>query len=365
MMSRSESLLIGIEKGRKSRRFLFLAFAFILSSSCASSYKVIKSPLDQNSQKFLDLIRYIITPQEEKIFREMPPEDRHEFVADFWRRRDPDPETQENEFRSQYYSRLAVADKAFRAGIPGWMTDRGRIYILLGPPTDVIKKSMGEATREFSKNRRELSSDLLQDGTLTERPTEIWIYNHYPDYFTGPLRLVFVDYESNGDYKLTTDVEVKPFSMMTYIQSDPNLLKYQWIGEIVKDESRQAILPFLDYSKSIGKPEKSGGGNYSLACLFEIPFRGIAYGKENTQFYYDLELSIEVQNIELKGTYTEKKQIRENLSLEKLRSCIKEGSLLTESLTVPLEKGTNMIYFSLLDKIQQKRLRKLETIEIE
>ena len=49
------------------------------------------SPLDQNSQKFLDFIRYIVTPQEEKIFREMPPEDRHEFVIDFWKRRDPDP----------------------------------------------------------------------------------------------------------------------------------------------------------------------------------------------------------------------------------------------------------------------------------
>ncbi|MDH7513757.1 MAG: GWxTD domain-containing protein [Clostridiales bacterium] len=363
-MTCSEQNLIGNEKGRKSSRFIFLAFILILYSSCASSYKIIKLPLDQNSQKFLDFIRYIVTPQEEKIFREMPPEDRHEFITDFWKRRDPIPETEENEFRSQYYARLAVADKAFRAGIPGWMTDRGRIYILLGPPTDVIKKSMGEATREFSRDRRELSSDLLQDGTITERPTEIWVYNHYPDYFAGPLRLVFVDYESNGDYKLTTDVEVKPFSMMTYIQSDPNLLKYQWIGEIVKDESLPQILPFLDYSKSIGKLEKSREGNTSLPCFFDIPFRSITYGETDNQLTYDLELSVEVRNVEFKGTYTEKKEIREGLSLERLASSIKEGSSLTESLTVPLEKGTNTIYFSLFDKTQQKRLRKLEIIKI-
>ncbi|GAH84100.1 unnamed protein product, partial [marine sediment metagenome] len=97
----------------------------------------------------MDIIRYIITPQEERIFREMPPEDRGEFIMDFWARRDSDPSTPENEFRSQYYTRLAVADKAFRAGIPGWMTDKGRIYILLGPPTDVIKKTMGEKSIEF------------------------------------------------------------------------------------------------------------------------------------------------------------------------------------------------------------------------
>lgn len=115
------------------------------------------------------------------------------------------------------------------------MTNRGRIYILLGPPTDVIKKGMEDSSTEFDKGKRELSSNLLEEGTLTERPTEIWVYSQYPDYFSGPLRLVFVDYESNGDYKLTTDVEVKPFSVMSYHQSDPDMIKYQLTGEIEKD----------------------------------------------------------------------------------------------------------------------------------
>jgi len=131
----------------------------------------------------------------------MPPEDRHEFVIDFWKRRNPNPDTEVNVFRNQYYTRLAVADKAFRTGIPGWMTDRGRIYILLGPPTDVIRKSMGEATVEFSKGRRELSQDLLEEGTRTERPTEIWIYNQYPDYFSGPLRLL-IEQAATGESPL-------------------------------------------------------------------------------------------------------------------------------------------------------------------
>ncbi len=294
----------------------------------------------------------------------MPPEDRHEFVSDFWKRRDPSPDTEVNEFRNQYYARLATADKAFRTGIPGWMTDRGRIYILLGPPTDVIRKSMGEATVELSKKRRELSQDLLEEGTRTERPTEIWIYNQYPDYFSGPLRLVFVDYESNGDYKLTTDVEVKPFSMMSYIQSDSNPIKYQRIGEIEQDESMPQILPFLDYSKSVGKIEKDKNGNYTTTCFFEIPFRAISFEQKNDDFFYDLVLSIESNNMEQGGTFGAKKEIRENLSLENIKKNIKEGHILREYMMIPLEKGTNRIYFSLHDNIQQKRLRKLDVIKI-
>ncbi len=93
------------------------------------------------------------------------------------------------------------------------MTDRGRIYILLGPPMDVIKKAMGEKSKEFSRDQRQLSTNLLEEGTFTEKPTDIWIYNQYPDYFAGPLHLTFVDYDGTGNYRLTTDVEVKPFSM--------------------------------------------------------------------------------------------------------------------------------------------------------
>jgi len=294
----------------------------------------------------------------------MPPEDRGEFLTGFWERRDPVPETKVNEFRQQYYTRLAIADKAFKAGIPGWMTDRGRIYILLGPPTDIIRKSMGDATVEPKKGVRELSADLLEEGTRTERPTEIWIYNQYPDYFSGPLRLVFVDYESDRDYKLTTDVEVKPFSMMTYIQSDPDMIKYQWIGELEKDESSPRMLPFLDYVKGLGKIEKDKKENYSVDCLFEIPLGNIRFREENGRYEYHIDLGIKVENVESKGSYHEKKEIRESLSLENLRKNIKEGYSLREKIKIPLERGTNKIYFSLRDNIQQKRLRKLDIIKI-
>jgi GWxTD domain-containing protein len=338
--------------------------ALLLHSACASHYKILKPPVDSNSQKFLDIIRYIITLQEERIFRAMPPEDRGEFIMDFWARRDPDPSTPENEFRSQYYTRLAVADKAFRAGIPGWMTDKGRIYILLGPPTDVIKKTMGEKSTEFSRDQRQLSTNLLEEGTFTEKPTDIWIYNQYPDYFAGPLRLTFVDYESTGNYKLTTDVEVKPFSMMSPLQSDPDMVKYQWIGEIEGSESLPAILPFLDYSKSLGAIQKNKEGAYTVECAFDIPYRAIRYQKKDDGWDYHLELSIEVKFVGEKSSYRENKEIRKHLSSENLKKNISEKYTIMQSFFVPLNIGKNEIYFSVRDNILQKRLRKLDIVEI-
>ncbi len=338
--------------------------ALLLHSACASHYKILKPPVDSNSQKFLDIIRYIITPQEERIFREMPPEDRGEFIMDFWARRDSDPSTPENEFRSQYYKRLAVADKAFRAGIPGWMTDKGRIYILLGPPTDVIKKTMGDKSTEFSRDQRQLSTNLLEEGTFTEKPTDIWIYNQYPDYFAGPLRLTFVDYESTGNYKLTTDVEVKPFSMMSPLQSDPDMVKYQWIGEIEGSESLPAILPFLDYSKSLGAIQKNKDGTYTVECTFDIPCRAIRYQKKDDGWYYHLELSIEVKFVEEKSSYRENKEIKKHISSENLKRNISGRYTIMQSFFVPLNIGKNEIYFSVRDNIQQKRLRKLDIVEI-
>ena len=343
--------------------FFFLALLLCFFLNCAS-YEIVEAPVDQNSEKFLDLIRYIVTPQEEKIFREMPPEDRHEFVAEFWKRRDPDLETADNEFRDIYYTRIARANKAFAKGIPGWMTDRGRIYVLLGPPTDVIKKSMGDATLDLQKGLRELSTDMLEQGTRTERPTEIWVYNQYPDYFSGPLRLVFVDYYSTGDYKLNTDVSVRPFNMMTHIMSDPDMIQYQKIGEIEGDESSPRILPFLDYSKALGQLEKDKNGNYTVECFFEVPLGTLQFLKDNGGYVYDIELSIKVENIEIKSSYEQKKEIKQTLPLEELRTSLKERYLINDVIDIPLEKGENNIYFTLRDNIRKRRLRKLETIII-
>ena len=81
---------------------------------------------------------YVITPAERAAFLALKTnEERENFIKWFWDRRDPDHDTEENEFREQYYERIAYANEHFASGVPGWKTDRGRIYITWGKPDSV------------------------------------------------------------------------------------------------------------------------------------------------------------------------------------------------------------------------------------
>src|SRR5262252_7606659 len=78
-------------------------------------------------------VRWIITDEERKIFDSLKTDDeREQFIEGFWYRRDPDPDTDVNEYREEYYQRIAYANEHYTSGIPGWKTDRGRIYIMFG-----------------------------------------------------------------------------------------------------------------------------------------------------------------------------------------------------------------------------------------
>ncbi|MGH9818869.1 MAG: GWxTD domain-containing protein, partial [Pyrinomonadaceae bacterium] len=91
-------------------------------------------------------VAYIITKDEKKAFYALTTDDEREnFIENFWRRRDPDPDTEENEYRDQYYERIAYANEHFTSGIPGWKTDRGRIYITWGKPDEIESHPSGGA----------------------------------------------------------------------------------------------------------------------------------------------------------------------------------------------------------------------------
>src|ERR1700722_10739384 len=89
-------------------------------------------------------VAYIITDEERKAFRRLSTDDEREnFIEAFWLRRDPTPDTEENEFKEEHYRRIAYANDHFPSGIPGWKTDRGRIYIVYGPPDEIDDHSSG------------------------------------------------------------------------------------------------------------------------------------------------------------------------------------------------------------------------------
>jgi GWxTD domain-containing protein len=115
-----------------------IIIAVVILMSCGFSGKV---ALDPASKDFYETARLIITKQEKDIFNHLPDqESRKEFIRNFWEKRDPDPDTEENEFKEEFFRRIDYANLRFREGIPGWKTDRGRIYIYLGPPDKVDQR---------------------------------------------------------------------------------------------------------------------------------------------------------------------------------------------------------------------------------
>jgi GWxTD domain-containing protein len=114
----------------------FLLFIFCLGLlGCGMEEKVI---LDPGSQDFYETARLIMTKMEKDIFNHLPDQkSREEFIQEFWKKRDLDPFTEENQFKEEFFRRIEYANTHFIEGIPGWKTDRGRIYIYLGHPDNV------------------------------------------------------------------------------------------------------------------------------------------------------------------------------------------------------------------------------------
>jgi GWxTD domain-containing protein len=145
-------------------------------------------------------VRYIITPEEKKAFKILKTdEERENFIENFWRRRDPNPDTEENEYREEYYERIAYANENFTSGKPGWMTDRGRIYIAWGKPDSIESRPMGGA---YDRPAYE------GGGTTTTYPFEIWFYRNIDDIGTG-IEIEFVDPTGTGEYRIATNANEK------------------------------------------------------------------------------------------------------------------------------------------------------------
>lgn len=138
-------------------------------------------------------VDYIITSDERKAFKALKTdEERENFIENFWRRRDPDPDTEENEFREEYYERIAYANEHYASGIPGWKTDRGRIYITFGKPDGIESHPTGGAYDRPSYEG---------GGSTTTYPFETWFYRHIDGVGDG-IEIEFVDPTGTGEYRI-------------------------------------------------------------------------------------------------------------------------------------------------------------------
>jgi GWxTD domain-containing protein len=150
-------------------------------------------------------VTYVITDEERKAFKKLATDDERErFIEEFWRRRDPDPDTDENEFKEEYYERIAYTNEHFASGMPGWKSDRGRIWIMYGKPDERETHPMGG---NYDRPSYE------GGGNTTTYPFEIWFYRHLPGVGSG-VEIEFVDPTGSGEYRIARNPNEKDALLM-------------------------------------------------------------------------------------------------------------------------------------------------------
>ena len=181
--------------------------------------KSLKQELGKTYKKWLDEdVRWIISDEERAAFKQLSnDEERDQFIEGFWQRRDPTPDTVENEFKEEHYARIAYANEHFAAGIPGWKSDRGRMYIMYGKPDEIESHpSGGQYERPMEEG----------GGSTSTFPFEQWRYR-YLEGVGQEVIIEFVDTCMCGDYHMTMDRSEKDALLMT---PGGGLTQYEQMG---------------------------------------------------------------------------------------------------------------------------------------
>src|SRR3982074_1558221 len=143
---------------------------------------------------------YIITDEERQAWKRLATdEEREQFIEQFWLRRDPTPDTAENEFKEEHYRRIAYANERYASGIPGWKSDRGRIYITFGPPDEIESHPSGGAYQRPQEQG---------GGTTSVYPFQKWRYRYIDGIGTNVV-VEFVDPTMTGEFRMTMDPSEK------------------------------------------------------------------------------------------------------------------------------------------------------------
>ncbi|MGB9893474.1 MAG: GWxTD domain-containing protein [Candidatus Saccharicenans sp.] len=206
---------------------IFIIFSFPPTSSAATSQMATfsatpsladnkeKPQLSPKYSEWLKLVTYIITPQEKEVFLKLQnDQERDIFIEAFWKQRDPTPETPQNEFKEEHIKRFSYANEHFRrgSGREGWMTDMGRIYIILGPPNSIERFD-------------------LQKGI---QPCQVWYYYGETQKGLPPqFAVIFYQRGGAGEYKLYNPASDGPESLLVDT-SDLSPTEYTALYERIK-----------------------------------------------------------------------------------------------------------------------------------
>ncbi len=234
---------------------VLLALGFILMGAVRKSVSAAQE-LRPEHEEFLSQVSHIITSAERKEFLALPDSEKAEFIERFWKLRDPDPRTEENEFKDEYLQRVSTAGRLFFGeGRPGWLTDRGRILILFGPP-----------------DQRNVTSSAADPYG---RCQETWHYRDFP--------VVFVDRSCTGTFRLVT-LDLSPIA-------DLSLARESAPKPLFPSEEKA---PY-DFDVSL-KRRKSVASSLDALVEISIPYSAIWLNLEGGKFVATLEIQLSLKD---------------------------------------------------------------------
>lgn len=270
-----------------TRRTLALSLlAVLLFSACVSR---LEKNLDPESREFLSKVRFLITRGERQTLLQLPPTERQAFIGEFWKKRDPTPETEENEYKDTYFKRIEEANLLFRDGNePGWIQDRGRIYILLGPPT----------------NRETYPRGI----TFYGKPTEVWYYGYFP--------IWFVDTAWNGTYRLDPDSAQQLAEIMSV---------QMYLKPLVATEKGA-----LEFTADVIKQDDGR----SLAKIV-VPYAKIWFKAEGEKLFATLALSLDLTDANEAKVWTHRQDYPIELTEQELADAMSKDYVMEIPLSAP------------------------------
>jgi GWxTD domain-containing protein len=318
---------------RRSLRGTLLCLSLVLILGSACYYYRLEQKLDSGNQEWLRRVGYIMTSEEKKLFLDLPADERETYKREFWARRDPDPATEENEFKLEYEERVEQADEMFLGeGRPGYLTDRGRIHILFGPPMDRI----------------------TTPSDASGRAQEVWYYGNFP--------VVFVDEFSSGRYEL-----------VTYDLSALRDLNLMYMHELSQAQARdqQTVIGergFFNFDwnftiQAVG-PERAEG-----EVTIEIPLAHVWFAVRDTRMTTTLDVSLEIQTGEGGAWWKHDRSFPLDIDESELQEHPKQKFriLIPVVLEGPLDElrqGPNKILVLLVNRTGGSRLRKVRSFRL-
>jgi GWxTD domain-containing protein len=314
----------------------------------------VRAPMSEWARQWLEeVVVYIITPAEKQVFLMLADEaERGRFIESFWKKRDPDPATPKNELKDAFYRRIALANKYFGAsGIAGWRTDRGRTYILLGPPHQI--------GRDFDSGSQTSSSST----SYAEKET--WQYWGLPNpKLPYNMEFVFVDKLGNGNFVLDRDSLASTSSSSSDNMRD---LTYQFDRmEMIAEAQRN---PFENLP--VVKPEvttevstnllpfqfrlytfKGDGGKVHVPLIIDVPYASLPTKAIEGKEYTSLNLVARIDDAHGKALAEKKRAVNFRLNPEE-KAALKNEALQIQT-SLELNPGDYEIQVILLDNFSGK-----------